>query len=349
MTQKRVLHILASDRFSGAENVVCQIINMYRDDEGVSMAYCSPDGQIRQALEERGIPFYPIKALSVKELSRVKREFKPDIVHAHDMRASFVSALSFGCKKLISHIHNNSFDSRGISAKAILYILAATRASHIFWVSQSAFEGYAFHKLFKKKSTVLYNVIDIDALYEKMRRDESEYDYDIVYVGRLSYPKNPERLMHVLKDTVSKVPDVKIGIIGTGELEDETKALCDTLSLGDNVHFLGFKENPLKILSDAKVMIMTSRWEGTPMVALESMALGTPIVTTPTDGMCELITDGENGYISDSDDVLTDALVRLVTDSETRKVLSENTLSRARQINDIPKYKATLSAYYENR
>ncbi len=349
MTQKRVLHILASDRFSGAENVVCQIINMHRDDDSVSMAYCSPDGQIRQALEKQGIPFYPIKALSVKELSRVRKEFNPDIVHAHDMRASFVSALSFGRTKLISHIHNNSFDSRGISPKAILYILAATKASHIFWVSKSAFEGYAFHRLFGKKSSVLYNVIDIDALYEKMRSDESEYDYDIVYVGRLSYPKNPQRLLNVLKDTVSKVPDVKIGIIGTGELEAETKALCNELHLEENVHFLGFKENPLKVLSDAKVMVMTSHWEGTPMVALEAMALGVPIVTTPTDGMCELITDGENGYISDSDDVLTDALVKLVTDNDLRNILSENTLSRARQINDIPKYKATLSEYYENR
>ena len=179
-----ILHVLYSNRFSGAENVVCQIIEMFRESPDVRMVYCSPDGQIREALEERGVEFAPISELSRAELLRVIAEVRPDVVHAHDMRASFVSALA--CKKipLISHIHNNAFDSRGLSPKSLAFLYAAKKAKHIFWVSESAMSGYAFKKSVEKKSDVLCNIISIDALYKKMKSDEQEYSYDLAYVGK---------------------------------------------------------------------------------------------------------------------------------------------------------------------
>ena len=60
----KVLHLLASDRFSGAENVVCQIIEMFKTDDDLEMFYCSPPGQIETALKERDIRFVPIKKLT---------------------------------------------------------------------------------------------------------------------------------------------------------------------------------------------------------------------------------------------------------------------------------------------
>lgn len=201
----KVLHLLQSNRFSGAENVVCQIIGMMKNEPDMEMVYCSRDGQIAEALDERNIPFAPIKELSVEEVKRVIKEQKPDIIHAHDMRASFYAALACGKIPLISHIHNNAFDSRGLSAKSIAYIYAAKKAKHIFWVSQSSFDGYAFHKFFRKKSTVLYNIIDIDALYEKMKLDENVYNYDVIYVGRLP-PKKPPKTYGSITKSLYKLP-----------------------------------------------------------------------------------------------------------------------------------------------
>ncbi len=344
----KVLHLLQSNKFSGAENVVCQIIGMFKNEPDVEMVYCSTDGPIRDALKERNIKFIPLENFSVKEIKKVIKNEKPDIVHAHDMRASFAAARACGNVPLISHVHNNNFDSRGLSAKSIAYMFAAIKAKHIFWVSQSSFDGYAFHKLFGKKSTVLYNIIDIDALYRKMEMDANTYNYDAIYVGRLTYQKNPQRLMQVFAKVVKALPDAKIAVVGIGDLEEETKALCNELNLQNNVEFLGFQSNPLRMLHNAKVMVMTSRWEGTPMCALEAMALGVPIVSTPADGMNDLINNDENGFLSDDDDVLAEKTVEIITDRELYLGLSENTKKQSLEINDIDVYRESISKVYKN-
>ena len=87
---------------------------------GVEFAYSSRDGQIREALKDRNIEFYPIEKMSVSEFRRVIKEVKPDVIHAHDMAASFYAALACGNVPLVSHIHNNAFNSRGVSLKSIL-------------------------------------------------------------------------------------------------------------------------------------------------------------------------------------------------------------------------------------
>ena len=97
----KILHLLQSGHFSGAENVVCQIIGLMKDELDIQMAYCSRDGQIRETLKEREIEYYPIKELTVAEIKRIIREYKPDIIHAHDMRASFVAARACGKITLI--------------------------------------------------------------------------------------------------------------------------------------------------------------------------------------------------------------------------------------------------------
>lgn len=342
----KVLHLLYSNQFSGAENVVCQIIGMFKDEPDVEMVYCSPDGPIREALQERNIKFIPLNEFSIKSIKQMIKVEKPDVIHAHDMRASFYASRACGKIKLISHIHNNAFDSRGISVKSIAYFFAAKKAKHIFWVSQSSFDGYKFHKFFKKKSTVFYNIIDVNALYEKMQRDTNEYDYDVVYVGRLTYQKNPERLIEVLKKVCDNRPETKIAIIGSGDLEEKVKMLCSEKNLNGNVSFLGFQSNPLKMMHDAKVMIMTSRWEGTPMCALEAQALGLPIVSTPTDGMIDLIKNDENGYLFDDDSILAEKIIALLSDPKEQQKFSEKARYYSREYNDIARYKHKLEKAY---
>lgn len=342
----KVMHVLNSRIYSGAEKVVCQIIHAFQGE--VEMVYCSPESDIvRKMVEGQGVTYLPMKTMSVCELSRVIREQKPDLIHAHDMRAGFFSALCCGKIPLVSHIHNNAYDARGLSPKTVGYLLAGSRAKHIFWVSQSSFDGYAFHKLFARKSSVLYNVIDTDEIYTKLSQDSNSYAYDLIYVGRLTYQKNPQRLLRLCARLKESKPDLKVAIVGTGELEEELKALSQELDLEDTVRFLGFQPNPIKMVAGSKAMILTSRWEGTPMCALEAMALGTPVVSTPSDGMKDLLTDGVSGYLTESDEQMAVDLLKIFTQPEHRKLLAENARKKFDSLNDGEAYKRAIWTAYQ--
>ncbi len=344
----KILHLLQSNRFSGAENVICQIVHMMKDQKDLEMVYCSRDGQIREALSERNIPFVPLKKLNYAEVRRVIKEQKPDLIHAHDVGASVLAAVAAPGTKVISHMHVNHENMSKVNFKTILYLLSTVRYKHIFWVSNSCFDKYRFKSAVAKKSSVLYNVMDKNLILQKVESDSENYQYDAAYVGRITYQKYPEKLMRVIQLAAQKKPDIKFAVVGTGELFDSTKALAEELDITSHVDFLGFKANPLKLVQDSKCLVLTSRFEGTPMIALEAMALGTPIVSTPTDGMVDLITDGFNGFLTEDEETLAEKIVQLAADASLRDNFSKATSERFDKMTDLKAYKNTLLSAYFN-
>ena len=163
----------------------------------------------------------------------------------------------------------------------------------------------------------------------------------------MTYPKNPYRLIKVLSLVKKEKSDIKVAIVGTGDLEEETKKMVVDYGLSENVSFLGFQKNPLKMLWDSKVMIMTSLWEGTPMCALEAVSLNVPIVSTPTDGLLEIVTNESIGYLSDDDSILSQRCLEIITNHKDKqiKVSKENNVVKNRKI--IDDYKQVLLNIYE--
>lgn len=343
----KVLYLLQSTHFSGAENVVCQIISMLKNKSDIEMIYCSPDGQIREALNERDIQFEPIKELSVKEVKRIIKKCNPDIIHAHDRSACITAAIASKNIPVVAHIHVNNNSGVVSLLKNVVFTWFSKKYRHIFWVSDSAYDEFQFKGIIKKKSSVLYNVIDMKTLSKKTDSDTAEYDYNIVYVGRLSYQKNPERLMKVLHSVIQKKDDVKIAIVGNGEYKQFVVDYIRDNDLDKNIDYLGYLNNPLKIIRSSKVLVMTSRFEGTPMVALEAQCLGVPIVSTPVDGMKKIVQNGNNGYLTDADDEIVSHLIEIVANENKHRTLSENSLRQATYYNDMDRYCAAITkAYY---
>ena len=104
------------------------------------------------------------------------------------------------------------------------------------------------------------------------------------------------------------------------------------------------------MLHDSKVMLMTSLWEGTPMCALEAMALGVPIVTTPTDGLCDLVEENVTGYLSDEDDSLVEKCLDIICNEDLHARLSQASMRRASELMDSEVYKSEIiNAYLDCR
>lgn len=345
LARKRVLHLLSTTTFSGAENVVCQIIKMFNK-SNFEMVYCSPKGNIEEKLEIEKIKYAGINKLNYICVRKILKQYKPDIIHAHDIRASIIAAMFSKNIKIISHIHGNHDNMKKKTIKSILYCLFKNGYSKIFWVSKSAMQEYYFKEKVKNKSEVLMNVIDKNQIYAKVQEDKEEYSYDIIYLGRLAKEKNPLRVYEIMKDVVKSNDKVKCAFVGDGELKEKLKEHIKSDALESNIVLKGNMDNPMKILKSAKILVMASKYEGTPMCALEAMSLGVPIVATPTDGLVELVKNGVNGFLSEENENLVVEIDKIIKNEEYRKKLSKNNIKIFNEQNDIDQYMKKIEREY---
>lgn len=343
----KVLHLLSTNKFSGAENVVCQIINMFQNETNYKMFYCSPDGEIKETLKNKNIDFVPIKSLTYKELRKIVKNIKPDIIHAHDVKASILASLFNKKCKVISHIHGNSLEMRKVSIKSLLYLICSKRFKHIFWVSNSCFFDYKYSKKIEDKSSILVNVINTQRINELAKEKGMTDNYDVIYVGRLVQLKNPLRMIKIFESVCKEKYNAKLAIIGDGVMFNEIQEYITSHNLKNNIDLLGFKNNPYKYIYKSKMMILTSIYEGTPMCVLEAMALGKPIISTPTDGLIDLIKQDYNGFLSDKDEELETEIISLINDQEKLSKMSKNVIKEFNKFNDIEKYKNEIKNKYE--
>ena len=343
----KVLHLISTSVFSGAENVACQIINGFRNKKNYNMVYCSEEGTNKTPLQDRNIPFLKLNKFSYKDIRKAVKDYNPDIIHAHDIRASILASLFYKNCIIISHIHCNHENMRKPNLKTILYLLVSSRFKKIIWVSDSAFDNYCFKNSVKNKSVVLYNMIDPNEIVEKSNKEKIDNKYDIIYVGRLTYPKNPERIAEVINLVKKSIPNVKVGIVGTGDLKESLEEKIKSLNLEKNIELLGFKNNPAGYIKNSKLMIMTSRYEGTPMCVLEAIALGKPIVSTPTDGLVSIIKNDYNGFLYKSNDELANSIVKMINDKKYYKKICAGVIDSNRSINNFDGYIKKINKLYK--
>lgn len=348
MSNIKIMHLLQSDRFSGAENVVCQIIDLFNGDSDINMVYVSPDGPIADSLKDRNIPFFGLKKLDYSNVRKAIKIINPDIIHAHDVSAGVIATLVAPRKvKIISHMHVNNSNMSKINFKTIIYKMVAKRFEHIFWVSNSSYNSYIFKKSVEKKSSVLFNVMNKKTIIDRSESAELQESFDIIFIGRMQYQKNPDKLLNVFKILKDRYDaNFNAAVIGEGPLYEEICKKVEEFGLKKNVSMYGFVKNPMGLLKRAKVMILTSRFEGTPICALEAMALGVPIVSTPTDGMIDLIENGQNGYLYKENEEIAKSLNTLINDPILREKMSTITNEKFKVLMNLEEYKRKLKGVY---
>ena len=281
MKRKKILHVLASNSFSGAENVVCTIIE---NDNLYDMYYCSPKGTIEQTLKERHINYIPLVKLTPNNIKKVCKENNIDIIHAHDYKASFMSAISGFKGKIISHIHCNYSFMKSWNIYTILYSLMSKKFYKIAVVSSAIINEAVFKNKIKNKCIIINNVVDSKKVKTKSLEDFNK-KYDFIFIGRIIEEKNPILFIEIISELCKNNKSLKAAMIGCGTLESKCKEKILKLNINDNVDMLGFQDNPYKIIKNSKIVIMPSLIEGFGLTAIESMCLNKPVLNSGVGGL----------------------------------------------------------------
>lgn len=149
----------------------------------------------------------------------------------------------------------------------------------------------------------------------------------IVAIGRLSPEKGYDRLLQAFARIAAERPEWRVAIWGEGDEREPLEALRAELGLADRVALPGITRRPLDELTEASILALPSRREGFPMVAVEALACGVPVVAFDClSGPRELIRDGFNGRLIPADDVagMATALAALMDDPVERRRLGAN-------------------------
>lgn len=345
-----ILHVLNMGGYSGAENVVINIIRAFRErNPEVRFVYVSPDGEIRPILEENGIEFEPIAKRSVGEIRRVIKKYNPDLIHAHDFTASINCA--FAARKkipVISHIHQNSPWLGSVNPKSALYALSCPRYSQMLGVSPSVFSEFIFGKRFAEKEEVIGNPVIPSRIRLLAKEAEDQRSFDVIALGRLEDEKKPLRFVSLISRLVrERGKTFTAAMIGIGDLQPEIeKAIADE-GLEDVITLTGFLRNPYGILSHAKVLCMTSAWEGFGLVAVEALSLGKPVAATPVGGLPTILTpDGSEGQLCSTDDEFIAYLSAMLDGGEPYRTACAAAFRRADELDNTHEYIEKLAGIY---
>ena len=154
-------------------------------------------------------------------------------------------------------------------------------------------ENWGFNE---EKVIVINNALQ--QAYENEATSDNKNDKDnyIMYAGRLEKQKGIEMLLQAFSMLDDKIVNLKI--IGSGSLKDNLMRQCNELGIEDRVTFIGHTTDIIKYYKKARIVAMTSYYEGFPNVLVEAIACGTPVVSFDLpSGPKEIIIEGVNGHL----------------------------------------------------
>jgi glycosyltransferase involved in cell wall biosynthesis len=119
------------------------------------------------------------------------------------------------------------------------------------------------------------------------------------FVGRLEHEKNVELLIRTFSKVSTTHNNLRLAIAGDGSLREQLETLSKDLRMEDKVTFLGQldREHVRDLLLSSDAMLLVSKWEGSPLVLREALAVGTPVICSDVGDACQLVRDESSGYI----------------------------------------------------
>jgi glycosyltransferase involved in cell wall biosynthesis len=190
-------------------------------------------------------------------------------------------------------------------------------------ISQTAADRYLSERIIPKELLkVIPNSVDTnrfrnvpDSTRESVRRSLGiEGHFAWLAVGRFEVAKDYPNMLRAFARVRERHPEALLLLVGRGSLQAETEALTQTLGLAGGVRFLGVRRDVPEVMSAAEGYVMSSAWEGMPIVLLEAAAAGLPIVATRVGGNQEVVQHEDTGFVVPPRDseALCGAMLRLM-------------------------------------
>lgn len=338
MKKIKVLFFIYQMGAGGAARTLLNILNnLDRDRFEVVLVTLNYNGSYEKDIR-KDVTFIKLDTTrlsrSIFRLAKIIRNQKVHVVFSTIPRVNTIAVLatlfSFtGAKAVVREADNldgNWLERLKLIGFGLIYRLAFQVISLSEGVKTNLVERY---KIKRDDIRVIYNPVDTAHIKKKAsepinKNDQKLFAKDkqtILTIGRLVEQKDQKTLIEAFS-RLKKQIDARLVILGEGKLESDLMTLASDLGIGEDVHFVGFKDNPYQYLAAADLFVLTSIHEGFSHVLAEALATGTLIVSTDCkSGPSEVLDKGKYGVLVPVGDVsaIEKAMFECLTLSNERR------------------------------
>ncbi len=254
---------------------------------------------------EQGVAHFPLlygrEGHSLEEFAEeyqgfLEREGMPEII-----LAAAWPYMSYVAKAAVLQKHARIPVVSWLHAPAERYQAAGYGGYESLWYADAHFaiSGSIYNAICRhggKQVYRIYNPVDFSGFAGTESEEAQREMGRLFYVGRISPEKHLEVIIKALAMTRQKW---ELSIVGTGEepLERSLKQKAERLGVAERIKWLGWQEKPWKCAAVADAVVLASEYEGAPLTAIEALACGRTVISTPVEGVKELIVPGKTGYL----------------------------------------------------
>ena len=314
MKKLTILHTIETGGPGGAESVLLSLASRIAKDRFRSIALLPYRGWLSAQLEREGIPITITKSGAwydlhlPKEMARLIRREKVDLVHSHLADQNFYSCLvrrMMGTRTVVTYHGLPGLGEPGNIRNALKFWAVRRWADAIVVVSDYLKKSLIELKFPADRITRIHNGVDIERFSPSQTgrfRAELGYRNGTKLVGMIANLRESKGYEYFVK-AARKVADTHphVRFVAVGEIDktigEKMRMLVQQTSLQDRFLFLGFRDDIPVILNDLDVFVLSSVSEGFSLATVEAMAAGKPVIATRSGGPQEIIDDGCTGIL----------------------------------------------------
>lgn len=334
-----ICHIASGDAWGGAEAQIATLVIELASRPGVRVcAIVLNSGRLAEELIRAGVntTVIPESTSSFFQLlsraQQVVTSAGAEIVHSHRYKENLIaSVLGMRNRRLrlvrTQHGRPERFTGlHGIKQRTV-YALdrLATRFNADGVVSVSSeLRTYLQPYVPREKIAIIPN--GVAQRPRSLSRAEAKKKFHLEnptvgFVGRLEHVKRPDLFIETARRIAQQVPGIQFVIAGSGRQEQLLQQLVTSCGMEQQIKFLGHCSESNELLRALDLLLVTSDEEGLPMVVLEAMAAGTPVVARAVGGIPEVITHGQTGWLVQNHDpsALANVCIRVLRDRSLRE------------------------------
>ena len=355
MKELRILQVAYKSEISGGEKVLLNLAKHLRRRGHHLLVACPSYGPLVEVLLREGIE---VSIISIKKSYDLMGAFRlrhlilregVQVLHTHGMLVNTVGRIASKMARVpvsISTVHlTRELASGGRAENTRQWLkgkyyrsldnFTARFNDRVIAVSESVKQDLISQGMSPEKIVVIKNGIEFEGwqtrLDEKNSRAQKKRELDIgngPVVGtitRLSRQKDVHTLLYAMSNIVRDYPGIRCLIMGDGPQRRELEYLKCRLALNGNVTFLGYRDDAREILNIFDIFVLSSLWEGLPLVVLEAMAASKPVIATQVPGTAEAISDGKTGILVPlrNSERLAGSIKRLLEDQKLSQSMGE--------------------------